>query len=116
MGRGMSGNTTDAVYLVVLALAWLAIPIGAPGTLIMLGVSLLYGWSTSFRELDGRDLWWIAGAALPVEAADQVLGIWAARRYGATFKGILGSLVGAILGSLLLTGVFPIVGTVVGAF
>ena len=66
--------------------------------------------------LDARTLWWMAGIALPVEGLDQLLGIWAARRYGATFLGVAGSLAGGIVGSILLTPLFPIVGTVLGAF
>src|SRR5437660_12542101 len=103
------------VYLLVLFLAWLAIPIGAPGTLIMLGASLLYGWLTGFQAIDARVLTWIAAVTLPAEGADQLLGIWAARRYGATLRGILGSLAGGVAGSLLLTPALPVVGTIAGA-
>jgi hypothetical protein len=112
----MNSEVANIFYLVVLGMAWLAIPLGVPGTLIMLAASLLYGWLTGFRVLDARDLWWIAGIALPVELADQLLGIWAARRYGATFLGVVGSLAGGIVGSLLFSPVLPIVGTVLGAF
>jgi hypothetical protein len=112
----MSEQIADILYLVLLAVAWLTIPVGVPGTVIMAGVSLLYGWVTGFRELDGRALLWIAGIALPVEGADQLLGIWASRRYGATFKGIMGSLAGGFAGSLLLNPFLPIVGAVLGAF
>jgi uncharacterized protein len=112
----MSNEVANVLYLVVMGLAWLAIPIGVPGTLIMLAASLLYAWLTGFRILEARDLGWMAGIAVPVEGADQLISIWAARRYGATFQGVLGSLVGGIVGSLLLSPVLPIVGTVLGAF
>jgi uncharacterized protein YqgC (DUF456 family) len=65
--------------------------------------------------LDARTLSWIAAIALPAEAADQLLAIWTARRYGATFRGLLGSLAGGLAGSVLLSPVLPIVGTVLGA-
>ena len=71
------------VYWVLLLVAWLAIPFGAPGALIMLALSLLYAWLTGFQEPAGHALIWIAAVTLPAEAADQLLGIWAARRYGA---------------------------------
>jgi uncharacterized protein len=111
----VSSEVGSFLYLGVLVVAWLAIPAGVPGVLIMLGASLLYGWLTAFAALDARDLLWIAGIAVPAEAADQLLAIWAARRYGATLRGLVGSLVGGLLGSMLLSPVFPIVGTVVGA-
>jgi uncharacterized protein YqgC (DUF456 family) len=112
----MSDQIGNILYLGLLAVAWVTIPIGLPGTLIMVALSLLYGWLTGFREMDGRTLLWMAAIAVPVEGLDQLLGIWAAKRYGATFKGILGSVAGGILGSMLLSPVMPIVGTVIGAF
>ena len=57
-----------------------------------------------------------AGLALPAELADQLLGIWAARRYGASGRGIVGGVIGGILGGLLLNAILPIVGGVIGAF
>src|SRR6266581_23500 len=99
------------IYWLLLLVAWLAIPFGAPGALIMLALSLVYGWLTGFREPAGHALIWIAAVTLPAEAADQLLGIWAARHYGATFRGILGGVAGGIAGSLLLSPVLPIVGT-----
>jgi len=112
----VSSEIANILYLVVLVLAWLAIPLGVPGTVIMLAVSLLYGWLGGFRVLDARALGWMACIALPVEGLDQLLSIWAARRYGATFPGVAGSLAGGIVGSILLSPLLPIVGTVLGAF
>jgi uncharacterized protein YqgC (DUF456 family) len=111
----MSATVGEILFLVVLTIAWLAIPVGVPGTLVMLIASLLYAWVSGFRELDGQDLLWIAGIALPAEGADQLLGIWAARRYGGTLKGVFGSVAGGLLGSVLLGPLFPIIGTVIGA-
>jgi uncharacterized protein YqgC (DUF456 family) len=112
----LSVEVGDILFLVLMVAAWLAIPIGLPGTLMMVALSLVYGWATGFREIDGRALLWMAGIAIPVEGADQIVGIWSARRYGASFKGILGSVAGGILGSILLGAVVPILGAILGAF
>src|SRR5262249_33955832 len=116
IGRGARMQEVGPiVYWLMLLVAWIAIPFGAPGALIMLALSLLYGWLTGFREPGGHALIWIAAVSLPAEAADQLLGIWAARRYGATFRGILGAVAGGIAGSLLLSPIVPIIGTIAGA-
>jgi uncharacterized protein YqgC (DUF456 family) len=99
----------------VLALAWLSILLGAPGTLMMLLAACVYGWATGFREITPSTLGWLAAISLPAELLDQFLGFWAARRYGASWTGMAGGFVGGLIGATLLGGVLPVVGVVPGA-
>jgi hypothetical protein len=104
------------ILLILMALALLSTIIGMPGTLLIFLLALIYGWLTQFAALNGRTLLILLAMAVPAELADQLLGIWAARRYGASARGIVGSLIGGILGALLLNGPLPIVGGVIGGF
>jgi uncharacterized protein len=104
------------ILLVLMVLALLSTIIGVPGTLVIFLLALLYGWLTQFSTLTGRTLLILLAMAVPAELADQLLGIWAARRYGASARGIIGSLIGGILGAVLLNGLLPIVGGVIGGF
>jgi hypothetical protein len=102
--------------LVLMGAAVLATIFGLPGTLIAFALALAYGAATGFAPLGSRLLWLLLGLALVAEVADQVLGIWAARRYGASVKGVVGSIAGGILGAILLAPLLPVVGGIVGAF
>jgi uncharacterized protein len=105
----------DLILWLALALCWLSTLLGAPGTLLMLVAALVYGWATAFREMSGNTLIWLAGVSLPVEVLDQLLGLWAARRYGASWTGLAGGFIGGFVGAALLGGVMPLVGVVPGA-
>jgi uncharacterized protein len=105
----------DVILWIALALSWLSTLLGAPGTLLMLLVAGAYGWATGFREMSGATLGWLTAVALPVEVLDQLLGLWAARRYGASWTGLAGGFAGGLIGAALLGGVMPVVGVVPGA-
>ena len=81
----------------------------------MLLVAGVYGWSTGFREVDFRTLGWLAALAIPSEILDQLLGFWAARRYGVSWTGLLGGFIGGMIGAGLMGSALPLVGVVLGA-
>jgi len=112
----VAGQAGAILLLVLMGLALLSTVIGLPGTLLVFLLALLYGWMTHFSVLTGRTLGILLAMAVPAELADQLLGIWAARRYGASTRGIIGSIVGGIVGGLALNGLLPILGGVIGAF
>jgi uncharacterized protein YqgC (DUF456 family) len=112
----VASETGAIILLLLMGLALLSTIIGVPGTLVIFLLALIYGWLTQFATLSGRTLLILLAMAVPAELADQLMGIWAARRYGATARGIVGSLIGGIVGGILLNGLIPIVGGVVGAF
>jgi uncharacterized protein YqgC (DUF456 family) len=113
----MTPETIWAILLLVLmGGALVATLFGLPGTLIVFALALAYGAATGFAALTGKLLLALLGMALVAEVADQGLGVWAARRYGASVKGVIGSIAGAILGALLLSPLIPIAGGIIGAF
>jgi uncharacterized protein YqgC (DUF456 family) len=105
----------DVILWLAMGLAWLSILLGAPGTLIMLLAAALFGWMTGFHRLSLSTLGWLAAVALPAELLDQLLGLWAARRYGASWVGLAGGFAGGILGASLLGSALPLVGVLPGA-
>jgi uncharacterized protein len=105
----------DIILWLALAAAWLSTLIGAPGGLLMLLVAGIYAWATGFREVNIATLGWLAAFAIPSEILDQLLGFWAARRYGASWTGLFGGFVGSMLGAALMGSVLPLIGVVLGA-
>ncbi len=103
------------VLWVVLVVAWLSTLLGLPGTAIMLLAAGVYGWATGFHAVTLPTLGCLAAIALPAEVLDQVLGIWASRRFGASWLGMVGGFAGGVGGAALLGGVLPLVGVVPGA-
>jgi uncharacterized protein YqgC (DUF456 family) len=85
----VASETGAIILLLLMGLALLSTIIGVPGTLVIFLLALIYGWLTQFATLSGRTLLILLGMAVPAELADQLLGIWAARRYGATARGIV---------------------------
>jgi hypothetical protein len=58
----------------------------------------------------------LGGIALVAELAETVLGVFAARRLGATRWGMAGAFLGGIAGAIVLSIPFPLAGTLLGAF
>jgi hypothetical protein len=44
------------ILWIALALSWLSILLGLPGTLLMLLSAVVYGWATGFQRIGGRVL------------------------------------------------------------
>lgn len=85
-----------------------------PGTiLIWLGI-VLWAWADAFRHIG-----WLTLAALTLLliigwAADLGLGTVLSRKSGASWKAIIASMVGGLLGAIFLSEL-PIIGTIAGA-
>ena len=102
----------------------LAIPIGLPGTWLLIGLAALVELADSL-VLSGDDpltFGWplIAGCALlgvVGEAVEAGAGAAGTRLGGGTRRGMLGAIVGGVVGAIVLTLLLPVplVGTLVGA-
>ncbi len=88
-----------------------------PGTWLILGGALLYGWWAEWVGVGG----WIIAAlvlcAVVAEAAEMFASVVTARKAGASKRAAWGGFIGAFLGMFLLSFLVPIplVGTMVGA-
>ncbi len=89
------------------------------GTLIILLGSALYAWMTGFTSLPWQGLAWILVLYLIGETLEFFLVVLSARRFGASYIGILGALVGGALGTILgpaVLGLGALVGGLFGIF
>ncbi len=114
-------ETVAAGFLVLfLIVAFASLLFGLPGTWMILGAAVLFGWATGFESLS---LPWFMGltlVALAGEVLEHTLGMSGAARFGASRGGALaslgGGLVGALLGAPLFLGLGALVGLFAGAF
>ncbi len=94
--------------------------LGLPGTWMILGAALLYGWVTGFAEVGAAMLFLFLALAVVGEVVEYVFGIAGARRFGSSNRGIvfsfLGGFAGAVVGAPLFFGFGAILGALVGAF
>jgi uncharacterized protein len=92
------------------------IPLGIPGNFVILGLALLTAWIGGFQVIGFWTLLIMLGAVLLAELVEAFLGSAMAKKYGASWWGVLGALLGGFLGVIAGTALFPVVGSLVGAF
>ncbi len=103
-------------FWLVMLLGILVIPIGIPGTFIMVVDCLIYGWLTSFSEMTAGLLAVLFVIAVMTEAIEFFIGAATAGKYGASRQGMFGAIIGGFVGAIWMTPIMPIVGTIIGAF
>ena len=105
------------VFILVLSgiIGLLLIPLGLPGTWVILLGILGYGWLTDFQTLS---VWFIAlivALALLAEVFETWIGFRYAQRYGGSSRAGWGALMGGLVGAILGVPI-PIIGSVIGGF
>ena len=107
-------------FFLFLVAGFLGLIFGLPGTWMILGATLVYGWVTDFAQVSGGLLLLFGLLTVAGEIVEYVFGIAGARRFGSSNRGIvfsiLGGLVGAVIGAPLFFGFGAILGALVGAF
>jgi len=102
----------------LVALATLVI--GLPGTFLIVGAGLLYGWGTGFATVTWSVIAWLVGLALVAEGLELLTTLLAAgseapsRRV--SIMAIVGGIFGGIMGTPLLFGLGSLLGALAGAF
>lgn len=100
--------------LLFLGLAGSVLPVLPGPFLIWLG-ALFWAWGNGFERVGWPTLAVLGVLALAAWAADLFLNTVVSRRAGASWKSIGGAIAGGIVGSLLLSGWMPVLGTLLGA-
>ncbi len=106
-----------ASLLIVNTLALALVPIGLPGTWLMVGATAAVAWLRSDDEIVGTSvLITIAGIAAAAEVVEFLSAMAGAKKAGGSRWGSVGAIVGAIAGGLLGTVWIPvpIVGSILG--
>jgi uncharacterized protein YqgC (DUF456 family) len=108
------------IVIILMSAGLLSILLGIPGTFIILGTALCYSVFTHFDIITIRLLLWLLGIAITGEIIESFLGLFAARKFGASrlalFTALIGSIAGAAVGSVVLPLVGTVAGAVIGAF
>jgi hypothetical protein len=89
--------------------------VGLPGTWVILAASFLFALFTGFEDISRNILFLLAGLAILGEVVEFLLGIFVAKKYGASKYGMWGAFLGGILGGMYGTMFVPFVGSLVGA-
>ena len=104
------------IFWLVMIAGIVIIPFGIPGTFIILGNALVYGWLTDFVEVSWSFLGVLLLIAVIAEVIEFFLGAATAGKYGASKTGMFGAIVGGFLGAIFGTTIVPLIGTLIGAF
>lgn len=102
-----------AYVLIVAGVAGAVVPVLPGPMLIWLGV-LVWAWADGFVNIGWGVLAILAVLALIAWGSDLVLTTVISRRAGASWRAILGAVIGGLIGAGLLSAV-PLLGTVLGA-
>jgi uncharacterized protein len=93
----------------------LLIPLGLPGTWVILLGIIGYGYLTDFQTLGAWTIGITTGVALVGEAVESWVGFRFAKRYGGSSRAGWGALVGGLIGAIVGVPI-PIIGSVIGGF
>jgi uncharacterized protein YqgC (DUF456 family) len=104
------------IFILVLLIGFFSILMGLPGTLVILFNVLVYALVTGFDKIGFKILLVLIVISAIAESLEFLMGITWAKRYGTSKRGIAASLVGGVIGALLLTPVFLGLGALIGSF
>jgi hypothetical protein len=102
-----------AYALMALGLLGAILPLLPGAPLIWLG-ALVWTWADKFRHFGWGTLIVLAVLAMLSFGLDMIITTTASRRAGAGWRGIAAAIVGGLVGAVLLGGVVPILGAIVG--
>jgi uncharacterized protein YqgC (DUF456 family) len=104
------------IFILVLLVGFFSILLGLPGTLVILFDVLVYALATGFNRIGFKILLVLVIISAVAESLEFLFGITWAKRYGTSKRGIVASLIGGVIGALLLTPVFMGLGALIGSF
>jgi len=105
-----------AFYILVSLAGLVSLIFGLPGTFIILGASVLYGWYGGFSDITVRVIIILVVLALAGELIEFLLGILGSKKYESSNRAIVGSIIFGIIGAVMGAPFFFGIGAVIGAF
>ncbi len=103
------------LFNISLLVGLVLIPVGLPGSWLILLTSFLFAALTGFEDLTRNVLLLLGAMAVMGEAIEFLLGVFVAKKFGATKYGLWGAFFGGIVGGVFGTALVPLAGSVVGA-
>lgn len=104
------------IFILVMLIGFFAILLGLPGTLVILFDVLVYALVTGFDRIGLGTLLALVAISALAESLEFLFGITWARRYGTSKRGVAASIVGGIIGAVVLTPLFLGLGALIGSF
>jgi len=89
---------------------------GIPGTIIILLDVILYAMITGFEKIGIKLIIVLIVLSVLAEAIDFALGMMGAAKFGASPKGVWASVIGGVIGAVVMTPTLFGLGTVMGMF
>ena len=105
-----------AFYILVSLAGLVSLVFGLPGTFVILGASVLYGWYGGFSDITVRVIILLVVLALAGELIEFLLGILGSKKYESSNRAIVGSIIFGIIGAVMGAPFFFGIGAVIGAF
>jgi uncharacterized protein len=105
-----------SLFIFVLILGVFSTIFGLPGTVVILIDVFIYALFTGFESIGGKVLLTLLILSVLAELSEFALGIAGAARFGASKKALTYSVIGGIIGALLLSPVMLGLGAILGAF
>lgn len=102
------------LLILFLGLAGSVLPI-VPGPFLIWFGAFLWAWGNGFEQIGWFTLVVLGLLAVAAWSTDLFLNTIVSRQAGASWKAIGGAILGGFIGSLLLSGWIPILGTLLGA-
>ena len=103
------------LFLIISLVGLILIPIGVPGTFLIVAGSGIAGLITGGKLVGGSLFLIFLGLAIFGEVGDYLFSVASGKKYGASKQSLVGSFIGAVLGSILGLPL-PIIGNLTGAF
>ncbi|MDD5475034.1 MAG: DUF456 domain-containing protein [Syntrophales bacterium] len=104
------------IFILILFVGVYSIIFGFPGTIIILFDAFLFASFTGFRIVELKHIVIIALLAIALEIADSLIGLSNLKKPRISLFGVAASIIGSILGAVVLTKVFYGLGTLIGIF
>lgn len=104
------------IFILILFVGIFTTLLGMPGTIIILINVIFYALFTGFEKIGFKIIVILILLSVLAEAIDFALGMLGAARFGASSQGIWASVIGSIIGAVVMTPILYGLGTVVGIF
>jgi uncharacterized protein YqgC (DUF456 family) len=104
------------IFILLLFVGIFITVFGFPGTFVILADVIIYSWITGFKEIGFAIILILAVITLAAEAIDFYLGMKGAKKYTPSRMAVFASLLGGIVGAIIMTRILLGLGTVIGIF
>ena len=111
----MAHFISDLSCILVVIVALVLAVVGLPGTLLIVAEGAVYGFATGFKAFSPWFVLALLAVSLFAETAENLIGIYCAKRCGSSPRGIVASVVGAIIGGIVGAAGASIFGALIGA-